>query len=181
MLRGVIGMCSVVMLTVVPSAYAAPPKTDAQMIVNAVSAAPKAVGSGASVVAMDKNGQMRTLREGKNGFVCMPDNPSTPGDDPMCTDKNGFAWAHAWMSRQTPPSGQVGLIYMLRGGSDASNTDPHATAPAKGGKWVDTGPHVMIVGATQMMPAYPQEPGDGRSPYVMWPGTPYEHLMVPVK
>ena len=28
----------------------------------------------------------RTLREGSNGFTCMPDNPTTPGPDPMCMD-----------------------------------------------------------------------------------------------
>jgi hypothetical protein len=33
---------------------------------------------------------------------------------------------------------------MLAGGSDASNIDPHATEPPQAGKWVDTGPHIMV-------------------------------------
>jgi hypothetical protein len=42
----------------------------------------------------------------------------------------------------------------------------------------------MIVGAEakNMMQAYPRtEKPDPTQPYVMWPGTRYEHLMLPVK
>ena len=38
---------------------------------------------------------MRTVREGKNAFTCMPDNSNSPGNDPMCLDKNAMAWAIA--------------------------------------------------------------------------------------
>jgi hypothetical protein len=44
--------------------------------------------------------------------------------------------------------------------------------------------HVMIVGAEakSMMQGYPRDAKpDPTKPYVMWPGTPYEHLMLPVK
>jgi hypothetical protein len=77
----------------------------------------------------------------------------------------------------------VGLAYMLAGGSDASNTDPHATEPAQAGEWVDTGPHIMIFNAGQMIDNYPQQGDspDTKAPYVMWAGTPYEHLMIPVE
>ena len=37
---------------------------------------------------------MRTLRKGSNGFTCMPDNPVTPGPDPMCMDANADAMGH---------------------------------------------------------------------------------------
>lgn len=43
----------------------------------------------------------------------------------------------------------------------------------------------MIVGgeAKGMMQAYPRDAkvADPKVPYVMWPGTPYEHLMLPTK
>jgi len=42
----------------------------------------------------------------------------------------------------------------------------------------------MIVGAEakNMMEGYPRDAKpDPKKPYVMWPGTPYEHLMLPVK
>jgi len=46
-----------------------------------------------------------------------------------------------------------------------------------------TGAHVMIVGSgAKMLDGYPRDPkGDATKPYVMWPGTPYEHLMLPVR
>ena len=144
---------------------------------------PKAIAKDATIVALDDKGQMRTLRQGTNGFTCMPDNPQTPGNDPMCLDKNGMEWAHAWMAKQNPPAGKIGFGYMLAGGSDASNTDPHATGPKPGGKWVDTGPHVMILNPGNAMEGYPrqQDNPNTREPYVMWAGTPYEHLMIPVR
>lgn len=156
------------------------PKPDTDLIRNAVSAAPKAVGDKAAVVAVDAQGKFRALREGSNGFTCIPDNPMSPGNDPMCVDANGFEWVKAWVERRNPPEGKIGFGYMLQGGSDASNTDPHATQPAAGEKWVDTGPHVMIFNAGDRLSDYPKQHGDARSPYVMWSGTPYAHVMIPV-
>ncbi len=155
---------------------------DAETIKNAESAAPAAVGSGAAVYAPQADGSMKTLREGTNGFWCMPNDPNTPGDDPMCGDANSMEWAMAWMSKKDPPKSKVGLIYMLAGGSDASNTDPYATAPTEGNNWVKTGRHVMIMNAMDMMVGYPADAKpDTSKPYVMWSGTPYQHLMVPVE
>ena len=157
--------------------------SDQSLIDSAMHAAPMRVAQHASVVALDDKGGMRTLREGSNGFTCMPDNPTTPGPDPMCMDAAAMDWAKAWMGHQTPPSGRVGFMYMLAGGTDASNTDPYATAPTAENHWVETGPHVMVVGADPGF--YDQYPKDAQPdtavPYVMWPGTPYQHLMVPVK
>jgi hypothetical protein len=154
---------------------------DAAMIESAESAAPAAVARGATIHAMDEAG-MRTLREGTNGFWCMPDNPATPGPDPMCGDANAMEWAMAWIEKKAPPEGKVGFIYMLSGGTDASNTDPYATAPAPDNNWVETGPHVMIVNAMDVMHGYPDDAKPDTSvPYVMWAGTPYAHLMIPVE
>jgi hypothetical protein len=155
---------------------------DAELIKNAESAAPAAVGSGAAVYAPQPDGSMKTLREGANGFWCMPNDPNTPGDDPMCGDANSMEWAMAWMGKKDPPKGKVGLIYMLAGGSDASNTDPYATKPTESNNWVTTGRHIMIMNAMDMMAGYPADAApDTSKPYVMWAGTPYQHLMVPVQ
>jgi hypothetical protein len=155
---------------------------DADMIKSAESAAPAAVSSEAAVYAANEKGEMRTLREGKNGWWCMPDSPATPGPDPMCGDANAMDWAMAWIGKTEPPKGKVGFIYMLEGGTDASNTDPYATAPSETNNWIKTGPHVMVMNATEMMAGYPTDPNpDTSKPYVMWAGTPYAHLMVPVK
>ncbi|MFC5301265.1 hypothetical protein [Azospira restricta] len=165
------------------AAAAKPAADDRKLIRSAMSAAPKKVAAGATIVAAGADGKMRVLREGNNGFTCMPDNPATPGPDPMCMDKAALAWAEAWINRQTPPAGKVGFMYMLAGGTDASNTDPYATKPAPDNHWVKTGPHVMVVGAdASFYDMYPKSATpDTAVPYVMWPGTPYQHLMVPVR
>lgn len=160
-----------------------PTAADKKMIDSAMRAAPKNVSAKATIVVMGADGSMRTLREGTNGFTCMPDNPATPGPDPMCMDKTAFEWAGAWVGHKTPSNGKVGLMYMLSGGTDASNTDPYATKPSAENHWIKTGPHVMIVGADAgFYDMYPKNADPDTSvPYVMWPGTPYQHLMIPIK
>jgi hypothetical protein len=165
-----------------PAAQLAQADGDADIIKNAESAAPAAVAAGATIHAFGADGKMRTLREGTNGFWCMPDDPSTPGDDPMCGDANSMEWVMAWMGKTVPPKGKVGLIYMLAGGSDASNSDPYGTAPSDSNNWIKTGRHIMIMNAMDTMVGYPADAKpDTSKPYVMWNGTPYAHLMVPVE
>ena len=174
-------------LALTANAFAADAKKEAdadkKMIASAMSAAPAKVSKGATIVAMEADGKMRTLRKGANGFTCMPDNPATPGPDPMCMDKNSMEWVGAWVGHKPPAAGKVGLMYMLAGGTDASNTDPYAAKPAPNNNWIKTGPHIMIVGAdASFYDTYPKSANpDTSMPYVMWAGTPYQHLMAPVK
>ncbi len=180
---GVMALAMAMAATTQTTAAKTSAPSDAQLIASAQRAAPAAVAKDATIVAMGVGGKMRTLREGRNGWTCMPDSPTTPGPDPMCMDKNAFAWAGAWMGHKTPASAKVGFMYMLQGGTDASNTDPYATKPGAGNHWIKTGAHVMVVGADQgFYDLYPKgaDP-DTHAPYVMWAGTPYQHLMVPVK
>ena len=155
--------------------------SDADTIKSAMTAAPAKVAQHATIVAMEANGKMRTVRKGTNGFTCMADNPETPGPDPMCMDANAMEWAQAWMAHKPPPQ-KVGFMYMLAGGTDASNTDPYAKAPTATNHWVKTGPHVMVVGDPEIVKHYPASADpDTTQPYVMWAGTPYAHLMLPVR
>jgi hypothetical protein len=150
-------------------------------ISDAQSAAPASIARNASVVAPQPDGSMKVLRAGSNGWTCMPDDPSTPADDPMCADANAMKWVAAYTSHKPPPANNVGLVYMLKGASDPSNTDPYATKPAAGADWVRTGPHLMVLGADSLLNGYPSGPKPDTSvPYVMWAGTPYQHLMIPV-
>ena len=147
---------------------------------SAMSAAPASVAAHATIARANADGTMTTLRKGTNGFTCMPDNPQTPGPDPMCIDANAMTWAMAWMGHKPPPSDKPGVMYMLEGGTDFSNVDPYATKPD--GAWIKTGPHMMVVGSAAVLAGYPSGPRpDTRSPYVMWAGTPYAHLMIPVR
>jgi hypothetical protein len=150
-------------------------------IASAESAAPASIAHDAAVITADASGKMSTLRQGKNGWTCMPDAPATPGPDPMCFDVNAAKWVAAWVAHKPPPAGAVGVMYMLEGGTDASNTDPFATKPTAENNWVNTGPHIMIVGSKDILTGYPSgTKPDTSAPYVMWAGTPYAHLMVPL-
>jgi hypothetical protein len=138
-----------------------------QLVVSAMTAAPEAVVKAAAVVVLNADGSMRSLRPGKDGFTCMPNNPAIPGPGPMCMDRNAMEWTHAWMTH-TPPPDKVGFMFMLGQGSGASNT---------------AGPRVMVVGpAVKNMRGYPRHAApDTSGPYVMWAGTPYEHLVIPMR
>ena len=76
--------------------------SEAQLIASAMRAAPAAVSKNATIATMDDKG-MHELRKGSNGFTCMPDNPATPGPDPMCMDKNAMEWVGAWVAHKPPP------------------------------------------------------------------------------
>jgi len=155
--------------------------TSKDPVESAISAGPASITKDAAIVEPKADGTMTTLRAGKNGWTCMPDSPATPGPDPMCMDANALKWADAWMHHKDPPVGTVGLMYMLSGGTDASNTDPYAQKPTAENNWVETGPHIMVVGSKELLQVYPASPKpDTKAPYVMWAGTPYAHLMIPV-
>jgi hypothetical protein len=78
---------------------------------------------------MKADGSMRMVRGGGNGFTCMADNPESPGPDPMCMDSNAVDWVMAWVAHRPPATDKVGFIYMLAGGTDASNVDPYSQRP----------------------------------------------------
>jgi hypothetical protein len=95
-------------------------------------------------------------------------------------DKQWQAWGEAWMSKKPPKVTGTGIAYMLRGDRGASNTDPFATGPTADNNWVVAPAHIMVLYEDlKMLDAFPTDPKSG-GPWVMWKGTPYAHLMVPV-
>ena len=154
--------------------------SDADKIKSALSAAPASIAKNAAVMDMDEKMQLKQLKAGTNGWSCFPDMPTTPGPDPMCVDANGLEWAKAWLSHTDPPKDKMALAYMLVGATDPSNTDPFAEKPADG-KWIVTGPHMMVLNIGDHFAGYPTTAANTSVPYVMFPGTPYAHLMIPVK
>lgn len=150
---------------------------------NAMSAAPRSIAKDATVLDWPaKEGESPSvLRKGTNEWTCFPDDPSTPANDPMCLDKASMQWAEAWMTKKEPKLPATGLGYMLQGGGSASNTDPYATKPAAGEKWLKEAPHLMLFPTGKLDPnVYGTDAHSGK-PWIMWAGTPYEHLMIPVK
>jgi hypothetical protein len=69
---------------------------------------------------------------------------------------------------------------MLQGGTDASNTDPFATEPAAGEEWVVSAPHVMLITHEELDQTVFSTDPDSGGPWIMFAGTPYEHIMMPV-
>jgi len=158
--------------------------TDTQAkIKSAMSAAPQSIAENAIIMdwPAEEGGTMTILREGSNAFTCLPDMPTTPGNDPMCLDEPWLQWADAWMNKKDQTVSKMGFGYMLQGGTPESNTDPYATGPTQDNEWLTEGvPHLMIlVPDSQMLEGLPVTPDSG-GPWVMWSNTPYVHIMVPM-
>jgi hypothetical protein len=161
----------------ISAAYAADDK-DA-LIKDALSAASPEIAKTATVMDWDHS----VLKKGTGVYTCMP----TPaevrargGKEPMCLDKIWAEWGDAWQNKKPFKATGVGIAYMLSGDTGASNIDPYAKGQTADNQWVVEGPHLMILTPdTAQMDSLPTDPNNG-GPYVMWKGTPYAHIMVPV-
>ena len=150
----------------------------------AMSGAPADIAKNATIMDVDEKGHMKQLRAGTNGWTCMPSAggaAGAAGADPMCLDKTWMGWADAWMNKKDPPQvNTMGIGYMLRGDKGASNTDPFATGPTADNQWVVSPPHIMVlVPDAKMLDSLPTDPHTGGA-WVMWKGTKYAHIMVPI-
>ncbi|KXS38905.1 MAG: hypothetical protein AWU55_1000 [Halomonadaceae bacterium T82-2] len=141
----------------------------------ALSAAWPGMAKEATVVDWEGN----VLQEGSNGYTCMPTPPSLSGTAPLCLDAAWMAWAKAWQDKQPFTADRLGIAYMLQGDAGASNVDPYAAQRTDDNQWIVEGPHLMIIAPAALLGAFPTDPDNG-GPYVMWKGTDYQHLMVPV-
>lgn len=84
------------------------------------------------------------------------------------------------MNKTTPQVSRAGVAYMLQGDAGASNRDPYATGPTADNDWVVTGPHVMVIVPDPASLDNMSSDAKNGGPWVMWRGTPYAHIMVPV-
>lgn len=156
-------------------------ETQAQ-IVNAMSAAPSSVSAASSVLAreLDAAGAFVVLQEGSNGWYCQADDLGTPHPDPMCFDHTWLDWMYAKGAGEAPTVSAPGFAYMLQGGSEASNTDPDATEPADGAEWMISPPHIMILLPGGLAQSGLTSDFTSAGPWIMYQGTPYEHIMMPI-
>jgi hypothetical protein len=156
--------------------------TKAQKIANAVSAGPVSISAKATVLdwPAKEGAKPEVLRQGNNGWTCLPDFPDSKGNDPQCVDDVWMKWFDAYLAHKTPEVTKVGIGYMqATGGGWASNTDPYAMKEMGDNHWGLHPPHVMIlVPDAKALAGMPTDPGNG-GPYVMWAGTPYAHIMAP--
>lgn len=148
----------------------------AQDEAEAMSAAPDEVAANATIVDSEGN----VLREGNNGYTCMPTPSDLVAPQPMCLDETWMAWADAWKNKKELNITKPGLAYMLGGDAGVSNSDPYGFDPDEASDWVSAEQHLML-----LLPdaagyeAFPSDPSYG-GPWVMWKGTPYAHVMIPI-
>ena len=150
------------------------------------SAAPSFIGDHATVIGASG----KVIREGTNGWRCEPfmPMPERGFKDPhssvaACSDKNAIAWADAYKANKIPQLEADGWIWMIHGDLGVDNFIPYTDAQKDAGHkhFIESGAHIMLM---------PKDPSslDGQStdyttgaPYVMFAGTPYVHLMIPLE
>lgn len=177
MLHRLVAAALFVSLASTLSAQAPAPSQNRQALIeNAMSAAHPALATGATIVDHHQN----VLREGTNGWVCLPDMDNVPNNSPMCLDAQWLGWMDAYVNRRQPSVTAIGFGYMLQDDMPVSNIDPFAEGPTPNNQWLqNAGPHIMIiVPSAALLDALPTDPDNG-GPWVMWKGTPYAHIMVP--
>ncbi len=97
-------------------------------------------------------------------------------------DAAWWDFLQAYIAKRDPSYDQVGIAYMMVDDSPVSNTDPFATEKTDDNQWIKgIGPHLMILvpdhSSFENMLTDPHNGG----PWVMWSGTPYAHIMIPLK
>jgi hypothetical protein len=142
-------------------------------IANAMSAGPAVIAQAAAILDYPEGWPGKwpnepakalvELRPGRNGWTCLPDDPNTPGNDPICVNEVYLAVLKARYALVDAPSSGIGISYMLQEGEPIGSPS-----------------HLMIFvpGSNKDLAAFGKDPGP--LPWVMYPGTTYQHLMVNV-
>ena len=148
---------------------------DESLVASAISAGPDSLAKNATI----KNWDGTVLRPGSNGWTCLPDIPDNGGTDPWCVDDSWANLLDALTNGKEPTYDKLGIAYMLAGDAPISNITPGGKK--EDGDWVEgLKAHLMIlVPDHSMFDNVSTDPNNG-GPWIMWPGTPYAHVMVPV-
>ena len=168
------------------------PHTSAAWQIWAYSTASPSFISGNAAVA---DGANSVLREGTNGWTCLPANPrgmSDPGSGwndaheamPLCADEEGMKWVAAYLAGDRPQLDRDAIVWMLHGDMGEDNTTPLVMSQAEAAdpsQWIMSGPHLMLMPKDpRSLDAFGTDFTEG-SPYTMFVGTDYAHLMIPVE
>ena len=138
-------------------------------IARAIAAGPSTVTGAAKILGADAQGKTIVLRDGNNGFTCVPGNPKIVGHPAFCSNEAARQWsADLAAGKQSPTNKVAGFVYMLSGATDRGTS----------GATVKIGPQWMII-----WPFDPKATGlsatkKDTGAYIMWPGTSYAHLHI---
>lgn len=149
----------------------------------AMSAAPAYISKNATVmVQKGANGKFEVIKEGTNGFTCVPDIDGQETPSPMCADEATLQFfMDMWSGKERPTNKTVGVAYMSKGGWHWEKDGKVIMSMEKdetGAKRVREPAHWMIIFPFDpdrtMLPVTPGVFGS----WVMFAGTPFAHLMV---
>jgi hypothetical protein len=183
-------MQTVVLLAMWTFAQGGPPTADAQ-IAAAVLAAPEDRRAGATVLGYDAQGALVTLRKGTNEFVCLADDPGSPGFSVACYPQdlepymargrelrkqgttnqrliNDTRWKEVQAGTLKMPK-EPRTLYVLSGKAYEATTGTVAEPYLR---WVIYVP--FATAETTGLSTKPVENG----PWLMDPGTPGAHIMI---
>jgi len=148
---------------------------DEAKIESALSAGPESLTKNATIADWDGT----VLREGTNGWTCLPDIPDNGGTDPWCVDQSWMNLLDALNNGKDPSYNKIGIGYMLAGDAPISNIKP--SGKKEDGDWVEgLKAHLMLaVPDKSLYDNISTDPNNG-GPWIMWSDTPYAHIMVPI-
>ena len=152
------------------------------------SAAPAFIGDNAAIIGAGG----KVLREGSNGWTCQSGNPrpypakgwkNSHEAMAACHDDEGMKWMMAYMQGVKPMLERDTYMWMLNGdmGEDNTKAGVFNKEDSTPDEWIESGPHLMLM---------PKDPTTiekfstdfmSGAPYVMFAGTDYAHLMIPVE
>jgi hypothetical protein len=95
-----------------PGTFTTPAHSDEWKIANALSAGPATITEHAAVIDWPANPKDemfhgRMLRQGSNGWTCMPDVPGRPQHNPMCVDETMMKWFTATLEQPASCGTQI--------------------------------------------------------------------------
>lgn len=169
------GIILLTVFLILPVSISTTAYADQAKIQSATSAGPNSLTKNATIMQWDG----KVLRKGTNGWTCLPDIPGNGGIDPWCVDASWQNLLNALKNKKSPSYKKVGIAYMLAGDAAISNITPGGKK--KDGDWIEgLKAHLMIlVPDKTMFDNISTDPNNG-GPWIMWPNTPYAHIMVPI-
>jgi hypothetical protein len=153
-------------------------KAEDPRITRARLSGPGQVTKNATIAELSPDGSMTVLVKGTNEWVCVPGDENKIGVPPMCMNPMGMRWMmDAMQGKSKPTNAAPGMIYMLCGATQRSNTDARdKTSPA-----IPIGPHWMITwpfdAEANGLPTTVRDKGA----WVMFAGTPYALCLARIK
>lgn len=166
----------------IPLPLLAQSDSGADLIEQALLALPAELRSGATVVRFE-DGEQRILRAGDNGLFCHADDPETAGISIWCYPRSHDEYARRWyeVAAEGKPREEVDAIVTAEIEAGDIEWPDVAVNYNLRGPSLDTAVSLTVVYmpyATGEKVGVTEERQFNR-PWLMYPGTPFAHIMIP--